>query len=166
MSFSLLPRVTVAALPELTPQRLEALGVRALLLDFDNTIVPYTTDAPSPAVLDWFGQMQQSGIALCVVSNSRKDRVLRFCQSLDIPCVRRAGKPSIRGLREAMDLLAVDPAHTAMVGDQIYTDVLAGNRAGAVSVLVEPIALSNVFLRLRHVAEKPWIAAAKRRGTV
>lgn len=163
MGFSLLPRVRASALQDLTPAQLQRLGVRAVLLDFDNTVVPYTTDIPTGPVRQWFAQMQAAGIPVCVVSNSRKDRVQNFCDAMHLPCVRRAGKPSPRGVREAMELLQVEPEHAVLVGDQIYTDVLAGNLAGVVSVLVEPLALSNLFLKLRHVAEQPWILAAKRR---
>lgn len=163
MGFSLLPRVRAAALPDLTPARLQRMGIRAVLLDFDNTVVPYTTDIPTPAVRQWFADMQAAGLPVCVVSNSRKDRVQNFCDAMGLPCVRRAGKPSPRGVREAMDLLQVRPQETALVGDQIYTDTLAANLAGAVSILVEPLALSNLFLKLRHIAEQPWILAAGRR---
>ena len=163
MKFPLLPDIQADALPDLTPERLQARGIRALLLDFDNTIVPYTTDVPAEPVVRWFAELERSGIAVCIVSNSRKDRVLRFCEARALPCVRRAGKPSARGLQEAMNLLHVQPAETAMAGDQIYTDVLAGSLAGVTTILVRPLALSNVFLKLRHIAEKPWILAAERR---
>ncbi len=166
MSFSLLPDVLCTGLPDLTPARLQALGITALLLDFDNTIVPYSSSEPTAELLAWFEAMRRAGVQICVVSNSHKDRVQRFCGQQGLPCIRAARKPSTQGLRKALVLLDAAPEQTAMVGDQVFTDVLAGNRAGVLSVLVEPIDLSNVFLLLRHLAEKPFIAAAKRRGTL
>jgi hypothetical protein len=166
MRFSLLPKVLAASLTDLSPARLRKLGVSVLLLDFDNTVVPYTTSQPTAEMLAWFRQMADHDVRLCVVSNSHKDRVQDFCDQQGLPCIRAAAKPSTKGLRAAMAQLGATPETTAMVGDQIFTDVLAGNRAGVLSVLVKPIHLSNVFLKLRHLAEKPFIAAAKRRGTL
>ena len=70
MSFSLLPQMIFPALTDVTPQALAARGITLLLLDFDNTIVPYTTDVPTERMRQWLSQMQRSEIRLCVVSNS------------------------------------------------------------------------------------------------
>ena len=93
MPFSLLPRVLARSLTELTPRLLEERGIRLLMLDFDNTIVPYTTDVPTGEMISWLRDMRKSGIQLCVVSNSRKDRVRRFCEKYGLDCVTRAKKP-------------------------------------------------------------------------
>lgn len=166
MSFSFLPQVIVERLTDLTPQWLQRQGISFLMLDFDNTIVPYTTDHPTQEMEQWLRQMCASEIGLCVVSNSKKNRVVEFCQARDIPCITHSRKPFQRGISQCRVQFSLDPAHTAMVGDQIYTDVLGGNCAGAVSILVKPIHLHNVWLKLRHVAEMPFIllgAARQRR---
>lgn len=163
MPFSLLPRTIVHGLPDLTPKMLKKLGVELLMLDFDNTVVPYTTDVPTPAVRAWFRTMQASGICLCVVSNSKKERVQQFCRQWDIPCFTHCRKPSRKGILRAAEAMKAPLQACALAGDQIYTDTLAANRAGVRSILVEPIHLHNVWLRLRHVAELPFIHLAKRR---
>lgn len=162
MAFSFIPRIIVDRLTDLTPEFLREKGITFLMLDFDNTIVPYTTDTPAPEMEQWLRTMQQSGIGLCVVSNSKRDRVVRFCQAREIPCITHSKKPFQRGIRRCQAQFALDMRHAALAGDQIYTDVLGANCAGAISILVTPIHLHNIWLRLRHVAELPFIAIGKR----
>ncbi len=163
MSFSLLPRLIVERVTELTPEFLAGVGVRALFLDFDNTIVPYTTDIPDREMLDWLKSMRNSEIKLCVVSNSRKPRVVRFCEAHSLSCVTRSRKPFQKGIRRALAQLGLEPGRTALAGDQIYTDVLGANCGGLYSILVRPIRLHNIWLRLRHLLEKPAIYLARGR---
>lgn len=163
MPFSLLPRMITEELPDITPELLAANGIRLLMLDFDNTIVPYTTDVPSQKMLDWLQMMQQSEIQLCVVSNSKRDRVKIFCEKHDIPCITHAKKPFPKGIRQCLAKFDVPPANAALVGDQIYTDTLGANCAGITSILVKAIHNHNFWLKLRHIAELPFIYAAKKR---
>ena len=164
MSFSFLPTIIVDRLTDLTPELLHSRGIDYLMLDFDNTIVPYTSDAPEEAMEQWLTRMVNSEIGLCVVSNSKRDRVVKFCNARGIPVITHSRKPFQKGIRQCRERFSLDMSRTAMVGDQIYTDVLGGNCAGAKSILVTPIHLHNIWLKLRHIAEKPWIAIGKRRG--
>ena len=133
------------------------------MLDFDNTIVPYTTDVPTAEMTAWLNRMKQADITVCIVSNSRKDRVPRFCQEHGLDCITHAKKPFQRGIRAAKEKYGIAPEHMALVGDQIYTDVLGANCGGITSILVRAIHNHNFWLRLRHVAELPFIAIGKRR---
>lgn len=94
MSFSLLPDLIFPALTDVTPQALMARGIELLLLDFDNTIVPYTTDVPTERMETWLREMQKSGIRLCVVSNSKKPRVQVFCKAYGLDCITTRRSPS------------------------------------------------------------------------
>lgn len=161
MPFSLLPRMMLPQLTQLTADQLHARGITFLMLDFDNTIVPYTTDVPTAQMVAWLRQMQRAGIGLCVVSNSRKERVVRFCQSYGLACVRHAKKPFQRGIRECLKRFSLEPSVCALVGDQIYTDVLGANCAGLTSILISAIDNHTIWLKLRHVAELPFIAIGK-----
>ena len=165
MGISFLPNILLPSLTDLTPELISGRGIRFLMLDFDNTIVPYTTDTPTEAVEQWFAEMGQSGITLCMVSNSKRDRVQHFCDLHGIPCIRRAKKPFWWvGIRQALTRFGFTPQESAIVGDQIFTDTLGGNGAGVTTVLVTPIHNHNIWLKLRHAAEKPFIAMAKRRS--
>lgn len=163
MSFSLLPGVIATELPDLTPEFLTGCGICLLMLDFDNTIVPYTTDKPTEKMLDWLHMMSESKIQLCVVSNSKRDRVKIFCEKYGIPCITHAKKPFSKGICESLARFGIQPEHAALVGDQIFTDTLGANCAGITSILVKAINNHNFWLKLRHVAELPFIYAAKKR---
>ena len=162
MSFPLIPTIIVDKLTEVTPQMLQDRGIRFLMLDFDNTIVPYTTNEPTAEMEQWLKRMLASEIGICVVSNSKRDRVVKFCQVRGIPCITHSRKPFQKGIRQCRDRFGLDLRHAALAGDQIYTDVLGANCAGASSILVTPIHLHNIWLRLRHVLELPFIAIGKR----
>lgn len=163
MPFSLLPRIIVDHLTDVTPELLHQNGIRSLLMDFDNTIVPYTNNTPTGEMQAWIRRMQASDIFLCVVSNSKKPRVVRFCETYDLNCITHSRKPFQKGIREAVDRYGLDRGATALVGDQIYTDVLGANCGGLTSILITPIHLHNIWLQLRHVLELPFIAMAKGR---
>ena len=163
MPFSLLPGVMAESLTELTPGMLTQRGIRLLMLDFDNTIVPYTTDVPTGEMISWLREMEESDILLCVVSNSRKDRVPRFCREYGLDCVTHAKKPFQKGIRECLARYDVPPSQAALVGDQIFTDTLGANCAGMLSILVKAIDNHNIWLKARHVLELPFIFFARKR---
>lgn len=163
MPLSPLPSLLVHRITDLTPQLLTDRGIKLLMLDFDNTIVPYTTDMPTPEVEQWLKTMCQSDIQICVVSNSHKDRVPKFCAQRGIPCITHAKKPSPSGVKRCMEQFSITGKQAALVGDQIYTDTLAGNLAGVQSILVDAIYNHNFWLKARHVLELPFIFAARKR---
>ncbi len=163
MSFSFLPKIILERVTQLTPEFLKSRGVELLMLDFDNTIVPYTTSIPTREMADWLEKMKQSDIALCVVSNSKRDRVQIFCREQGIPCITHAKKPFSRGICQCLEQFGKKPEHCALAGDQIYTDNLGANCAGVQSILVKAIDNHTIWLKLRHVAELPFIGLAWKR---
>ena len=166
MSFSLLPRLITDELTDLSPELLKNYGIRLLMMDFDNTIVPYTTNIPTEKMERWLQMMLASDIPICVVSNSRNDRVKIFCGKYGISVITRAKKPGTRGIRECLEKFGVPAKEAALVGDQIFTDTLGANNAGVMPILVKAIDNHNIWLKLRHVLELPLIfAAGKRRIT-
>ncbi len=163
MSFSLLPRIIARELTQITPEFLSSRNIRLLMLDFDNTIVPYTTDVPTEKMHAWLKEMSSSQIILCVVSNSRRDRVRKFCAKYGLDCITHAKKPFSRGIRACLERYGIPCHEAALGGDQIYTDTLGANCAGVTSILVKAIDNHNFWLKLRHVAELPFILAARKR---
>ena len=161
MRFPLFPVMMADSLTDITPDILKSRGIALLMMDFDNTIVPYTTNVPTPEMEQWLQTMQKSGIGLCVVSNSKRGRVVEFCRARRIPCITHAKKPFRRGIAACRDRFHLDLGHAALVGDQIYTDVLGANCAGAVSILVKAIHNHNIWLKLRHVLELPFIGIGR-----
>lgn len=163
MRFSLLPTMMVPSVTRLTPAFLQEKGVKLLMLDFDNTIVPYTTDVPTEEMAQWLQTMLRSDISICVVSNSRNDRVKRFCAVHGIACITHAKKPFSKGIRECLQRYDLPVECCALAGDQIFTDTLGANCSGVRSILVDAIHNHNFWLKLRHVAELPFIFAANKR---
>ena len=163
MPLSLLPKAIARDITQLTPQYLNSQGIRLLMMDFDNTIVPYTTDTPSEKVLFWLEMMKATDIKLCVVSNSKKKRVKSFCKKYGIDCITHARKPFSKGIRECLLRYDLPASQSALVGDQIYTDTLGANGCGVFSILVKAIDNHNFWLKARHVLELPFIFAAKKR---
>ena len=161
--FSLVPKKIYTSVCELTPEYLKKRGIGVLLMDFDNTIVPYTCDVPTKEVSGWLEAMKASGITMCVVSNTTRGRAVTFCESHGIDCITHARKPFQRGIREALRRYGNCDGKIALVGDQIFTDVLGANCGGITSILVKPIHLHNIWLKLRHVLELPFIAMGRRR---
>lgn len=163
MSLSLLPKIIAPSLTDLTPELLHRHGIRLLMLDFDNTIVPYTTDIPQAQMERWLEEMNQSDIAVCIVSNSKRDRVPKFCAARNLDCITHARKPFSKGIRACLDKYNIPASQAALVGDQIYTDTLGANGCGVTSILVTAIDNHNFWLKARHVLELPFIVMAKNR---
>jgi HAD superfamily phosphatase (TIGR01668 family) len=164
MPFSLIPKYMIEKLTDLTPELLQAKGIEFLMLDFDNTIVPYTTNVPTAEMERWLKEMADSEVAICVVSNSKKDRVKQFCQQYGLDCITHAKKPFPKGIRACLKKYNLPPESCALAGDQIFTDTLGANCAGVQSILVTAIDNHNIWLKLRHVAEMPfiWLAGNRR----
>ena len=160
---SLLPKLIFHKLTDVTPEFLHGRGIRLLMLDFDNTMLPYTSPTPAPELLTWIDGMKRGGVQLCVVSNSKKNKAPSFCKVHHIACVTHSKKPTGKGIRECLSRFDAKPSEAALAGDQIFTDVLGANCAGATSILVKPIHLHNIWLKLRHVAEQPFICLARKR---
>lgn len=163
MSFSLLPKLRADALTDIKPDLLLQRGVRLLMLDFDNTIVPYTTDEPTPLMAAWLAWVKNCNMYVCVVSNSKRDRVRIFCKKHGLHCITHAKKPFSKGIRQCLEQFGVQPHEAALVGDQIFTDTLGANCCGVQSILVKAIDNHNIWLKLRHVAELPFIFLARKR---
>lgn len=165
LAFSLLPCHLAESIYWLTPQALRKAGIRLLLADLDNTLAPYEEALPSPALREWKEALEAEGIALYVVSNSRKSRRCPdFCEELGVPYVRHAGKPGTKGFREALERTGVQGKEALVVGDQIFTDILGGNRAGIPTLLVRPLAWGkNPLRRVRYALETPFRMAAMAR---
>lgn len=128
----------------ITPDMLEQYYLKGLILDVDETLVPWHHSEVSEQLSDWIEQLKNSPIALCLVSNNlSQERIGSIAKSLDLPYLIGAGKPSRRKLKKALEQMDVPASSVAMVGDRLFTDVLAGNRLGLFTILVEPMVEDN-----------------------
>lgn len=166
MAFSLIPAQVHPTIYDIDHLALAAAGIRLLLADLDNTLVPYGVASPTAEVRIWKERLQNDGIKLFILSNNRSaTRVRLFSEDLGVPFIGHAGKPKAASFHQAMEQMRCTHAQTAMVGDQLYTDVLGANNAGVQSILVKPIAWGKNPLRiLRYAAETPFRTIGKRSG--
>ncbi len=136
----------VAAVPLIDVAWLQSEGIGLVLLDRDNTCVPRDTKRPPREVLDWLEEVRAAGIRTCVVSNNfHTDQVRASAEELGCDFVDHAMKPAPFALKAAMRRMGVGPERTVMVGDQVFTDVVAGNLAGVRTVLVRPQCLRDLW---------------------
>ena len=165
MPFSPIPQGVYPSVTDISPSELAAKGVRLVLADLDNTLVPYKVTQPTPELLAWKKALEAAGIQLFLLSNNRKPgRAQRFAEQLGIPYQGHSGKPKKAGYLRAMERMGCRPEETVMVGDQIFTDTLGANNAGVIPLLVEPIRLAgNPGRYLRYAAETPFRMLGRRR---
>ncbi len=149
----LVPAVRLGSIFEITPELLHRRNIKLLMLDLDNTLAPYRDSKPSGRLMEWKDGLVSSGVSLIIVSNTKSDRAKNFSADMGIPYVDRAGKPMTKKVLEVMRKMGSKPEESALAGDQIFTDVLCANRAGALSIVVRPLELTNVFFLLRYWAE-------------
>lgn len=165
MSLSPIPRGIYPSVIEISPKALADKGIRLVLADLDNTLVPYKATQSPAEVVAWKEALEAHGIQLFLLSNSRKPgRAQRFAEQLGVPYQGHSGKPRRAGYLRAMERMKARPEETVMVGDQIFTDTLGANRAGVTPLLVEPIRLAgNPGRYIRYAAETPFRLLGKRR---
>ena len=142
------------------------MGVQAVLLDLDNTLVGWQRHDVQEPVREWLMELKDAGLKLCLISNTRFGRRLRaLSEELDIPFVRRAWKPRKKGFLRAMQDLGVTPEQTVMFGDQMFTDILGANRVGVYSIMVRPIARREfVGTKISRMAESVLMRWFRNKG--
>ena len=113
-------------------------GIRGVIFDVDNTLVPHGAPADDRA-LRLFTDFHEMGMKTCLLSNNKEPRVASFAGQVDSLYIFKGGKPGVRGYRQAMEKMGTDRETTVFVGDQLFTDVYGANRAGLYSYLVKPI---------------------------
>lgn len=165
---NLYPNLYVNSIALITASMLREKGMEAVALDIDNTLVPHNDPNPTGAVRKFLADMREGGIKICVVSNNDKTRVAPFCERLGIECyVCGALKPRGYGYEKASELMKIDRERICAVGDQIFTDIWGGNRAGCFTVLVKPIMRKNegLLIFFKRLLEKPILRRIERKRT-
>ena len=149
---------------EITPEFLREQGIELLLMDLDNTLSPYIVDDATDELKAWIEDLKQGGIEPFIFSNNKGDRPAMFAEQLNVEFVKLAKKPRQGMLHTVLEQKGKTPAQTAIIGDQIYTDVLCGAIGGLYSIVVRPILLHNPLHALRYGAEFPFTIFAKQKG--
>ena len=146
------PDQRVASVTDIDPVSLFKQGYKGLLLDLDNTLLPWKSSEVPESCKRWVERAKQAGMKPCILSNTHyPTRMNRVARELDIPGVAQALKPREQGFHEAARLIGCDIGWTVVVGDQLLTDILGGNLACAYTILVDPDASEGIS---RHQAEQ------------
>ena len=149
------PDVKFHGITDITVEALEKFGIKALLLDVDNTMSTHHGTVLTDGLCEWIAAMQQSGIKLMVLSNSKRRRIEPFANRIGLPFISLGCKPLPTGYLRGVKAIGEKRKNTAIVGDQIFTDVLGGNIVGVKTVLLTPINLEDGWsFKLRRKLEK------------
>lgn len=171
----LCPDLCLRSLVDVELEMLQKQGSKGIILDIDNTVLPWAGEDIDEAVLAWVKAAKSKGFRICLTSNALKQRAERIAAILAIPVISRAVKPRKKPFREALEILGTTVSETVVIGDQLFTDVLGGNRMGLYTILLEPLAPKEMAgtrlmrrvekLIIRHLSRKGYICetAAQRR---
>lgn len=133
------PDLFLKSIYDLDTSLLKEKGIKAIIVDIDNTLVSWDTRLPDEKVAGLVYRLADEGFKVCILSNNTRKRVEEFNKDLQLPAIHKAAKPSKGSFRRAMKLMDSTPDNTAVIGDQLFTDVLGGRRLGLFTVLVAPI---------------------------
>ncbi|MCE9559580.1 MAG: YqeG family HAD IIIA-type phosphatase [Armatimonadetes bacterium] len=146
------PDQAVHSLSDILPATVAESGYKLILLDVDNTLVPWREEVFPEETVAWINEIKAKGIQLCIISNTKHpDRLTRLSEILGVPFVRGKFKPSTEMFKQAMSKYAASPSETLMIGDQIFTDILGANRSGIETIWVRPLH-KNEFFGTRYLS--------------
>lgn len=140
-------------------------GMRCLLFDLDNTCVPYTEKNPNKKLKDLFDNLKDMGFKVIIFSNATKKRLEPFKNGLIVDCSYSSKKPSKRKFLKVLKMFDYDLSETAIIGDQLFTDIFGGNRVGIKTILVNPMSDKDLFAtKIFRLLEKGQYNKMKKRG--
>ena len=150
---SFTPHLFLDSIFDLPLDLLRERGIVLFIFDLDNTIVPWKSLDIGEKTLIWFDELIQNSFKACLLSNNGQERVEGIAKKLGIPFVCNAAKPSAFGFKQVFAMLQVQPQQTAVVGDQLFTDVWGGRRAGCFTILVKPSSQQD-FWGTRNISRR------------
>lgn len=158
------PKLYIQGFGDLDIPALKAKGIDGLVLDIDNTLVPYHVPSPTPEVKAFVAELKANGIDAVIASNNTGERVTRFATELGIFAIHKAKKPLPGGLLRCAKTMGVKRKNTAVIGDQVFTDVLGANLCGMYSILVVPLpSEENTFFKVKRYFERIILKTMKKR---
>lgn len=133
------PTMMKNRITDVTAEELRRQGIKGLLLDVDNTLTRYKSQELADDVKAWLHRMDREGFALTIVSNGLPNRVRPFAEKVGLRCIAFACKPSPLGYFRGARRLGLRRRECAIIGDQMFTDVMGANLCGMRSILLKPI---------------------------
>lgn len=162
---ALVPDLILESVFAINLDELKRRKIKGLLIDIDNTLVPWGQPNMEAAFVTWVKKAKNEGFQVCLVSNARPERTRSFAELLDIPAVGQAMKPLARAFRKGMALLGLEPGQVAVIGDQLFTDVFGGNRLGLYTILINPLSTTELgATKFMRKMERKALARMVKRG--
>lgn len=160
-----LPDLYVKSVFDLDPYELKKEGIKGIITDLDNTLVAWDVALATSEIEQWFLDFQKAGLEIIIISNNNETRVGKFAEPLSIPFVASAKKPLRKSFNKAAQLMNLKAEEIAVIGDQLLTDVLGGNRGGFYTVLVVPIVETDApVTRFNRFIERRILNYFRKRG--
>lgn len=158
----LFPDILLDSIYDIDPYMLKDKGIKGLIIDIDNTLVAWDIERPDNKAIQWIKTMTNKGFKICLISNNTFERVRIFNESLNLFSIPEAKKPTKKSFLKALKKLKLKPEQIAVIGDQIFTDVLGGNRFNMFTILVRPISDKEFpFIQVKRFIEKIILALYK-----
>ena len=162
-----LPDEHVKSVLDITPEHLKERGIKGIITDLDNTLVEWDRPNATPQLIKWFEDMKENNILVTIVSNNNEERVKAFSDPLQIPFIFRARKPFIPAFNKALSQMGINKKEAVVIGDQLLTDVLGGNRSGFHTILVVPVAQTDgFFTKFNRFTERRILNWFRKKGLI
>ncbi|RXT15496.1 YqeG family HAD IIIA-type phosphatase [Ammoniphilus sp. CFH 90114] len=163
----LLPDLHVYSIYDIDLQALKKRGIKGIVTDLDNTLIEWDRPNATPKLMEWLNHLKEEGFQVIVVSNNNRIRVSAFADPLGIPYIHAAKKPTRTPFQDAMRRLDLSPEEIVVIGDQMFTDVLGGNRLGLYTILVVPVAQTDgFFTRFNRQLERIALSWMRKKGLI
>lgn len=160
-----LPNQHVKSILDINPKELQEKGIKGIITDLDNTLVEWDRPQATPKVIKWFEEMKNHHIKVTIVSNNNETRVKAFSDPLNISFIYRARKPLAHAFHKAAKQMNVKKEETVVIGDQLLTDVLGGNRGGFHTILVVPVAQTDgIATKFNRMVERRILNWFRKKG--
>lgn len=160
-----LPNEHVKSIFHIKANDLKEKGIKGIITDLDNTLVEWDRAEATPKLIQWFKEMKEANITVIIVSNNNKERVRSFAEPLNIPFIYSARKPLSKAFHQALRKLGLKKEETVVIGDQLLTDILGGNRSGFHTILVVPVASTDGFwTRFNRAIERRILHWFRKKG--
>lgn len=159
------PTIVLNSVLEITEELLNTYRIQGLILDLDNTLTTHGNPKPADGVLEWIARMKHCGISMMIVSNNRDERVRPFAEILGLEYVSNGKKPLTVGFNKARQRMGLSYDDIAIVGDQLFTDMLGANIRKIKTIFVFPFEPEKGLLfSLKRLAEKPFLPKRSQPG--
>ncbi|NLZ52777.1 MAG: YqeG family HAD IIIA-type phosphatase [Thermoanaerobacteraceae bacterium] len=149
------PDLYIENIYKLDLQQIKKKSIKGILIDLDNTLLPWDSMLIEEKLKNWTKHCINEGFSLCIISNNKYNRIKYCSEHLEIPAVFGSFKPCKSAFKKGMDILGTQPEQTAVLGDQIFTDIFGAKRMGLYAILVKPISNRELYwTRMMRILER------------